>query len=133
MPYIIIALICVVHNRIVILKAFYPLVLGVSSHYGMSIHTQSSIYFHSRLTLELMVATSISDYPIYNRGGSSWRDYCFHFIAHPLCVTDDIRYYHPRYYHIFRLRLHRYIPLIIFDISIKDGNFKIFVFFIFSI
>lgn len=32
--------------------------------------------------------------------GGSWRDYCFHLNAHPLCSTDSIRYYYPRYYHI---------------------------------
>ena len=36
-------------QRFVILKAFYPLVLGASSHYGMLIHTQSSIHFHLQL------------------------------------------------------------------------------------
>ena len=109
--------------------AFYLLIVCRFTHPPLMISHKSSIYFHSRLTLELIVATSISDYSsIYNRGGSSWGDYCFHNIAHSLCVTDDIRYYHPRYYHIFRLRLHRYIPLIIFNISIKDGSFKIFIF-----
>nr|DAU51637.1 MAG TPA: hypothetical protein [Caudoviricetes sp.] len=31
-------------------------------------------------------------------GGSSWWNYCFHINAHPLCVTNYIRYYSSRYY-----------------------------------
>nr|DAJ62616.1 MAG TPA: hypothetical protein [Caudoviricetes sp.] len=31
--------------------------------------------------------------------GSSWENYCFHINAHLLFVTDNIRYYCPRYQH----------------------------------
>ena len=57
--------------------AFYLLIVCQFTHPLLMISHKSSIYFHSRLTLELIVATSISDYSyIYNRGGSSWGGYC---------------------------------------------------------
>nr|DAU16946.1 MAG TPA: hypothetical protein [Caudoviricetes sp.] len=32
--------------------------------------------------------------------GSSWKGYYFHINVHLLFVTDNIRYYCPRYHHI---------------------------------
>ena len=56
----------------VTLKALYPLALIVSYKFRL--------YFH------------------FKSVGGSWSNYCFHFNAHTLVVTDNIRYYYPRYY-----------------------------------
>ena len=87
----------------VTLKAFYPLVLGVSSHYGMLIHTQLSISFYvisnfKRKTVSWKNYTPISYVQVSSSMRCPWLIFLLSLCHHSLVISHTFGSGCPRLY-----------------------------------